>query len=153
MINNKDLGIITYSIYPDMLGSSQMELIRDCSIHNPYNQYVIFTSYSQIINTTKSPILHLSHSKFFEGNLLVFDLDSLKLAQQCIKKSLVYFYSSNIPWAKNIRNYQYWHGLFLDDNTKIIAASQEIFDIYSIAWKKPICIKEQITYESFKDII
>lgn len=153
MIKNKDLGIITYSIYPDRLGSSQMELIRDCHNNNPYHQYVIFTSYSQIINTTRSPILHLSQAKFFDGNLLVFDLESLKLAQQCIKKSFVYFYSSNIPWENNIQNYQYWKDIFLDTNTQIIAASHEIFDIYSISWKTPICIKEQISYESFKDII
>lgn len=149
---NKDIGIITYNLYVDDIGKSQTEFISDACLDNPYNQNVIFTSYSTSMNS-RVPVLHLSHAKFFNGIAIVFDIRSLILAQQCINLSAVYFYANFIPWQNNIQHFTYWENIFNHAYTYAIASSQKVFDIYSLMYKEPIAVKEEFNYEAFKNIL
>lgn len=149
---NKDIGIITYSLYVDDIGRSQTEFISDACEYNPYSQNVIFTSYNTSMNS-RVPILHLSHAKFFDGIAIVFDISSLILAQQCINLSAIYFYTDIIPWYNNTQHFTYWENIFNHTRTCVIASSQKVFDIYSLMYKEPIALKKEFNYEAFRNIL
>lgn len=131
-----------------------LSTMNDWIKNNPYNQCVVFNSFCENINIHKVPILHLSHAKFFYGDLMVFDFVSLILASHFPNIKNLYYYMSNIAWDNSLNSrYIEWEEAFSAPHLKVIASNQTIYDVYEIAWKKPCGISENFTYEQLSKII
>jgi hypothetical protein len=96
------------------------------------------------------PILHLSHAKFFSGNILVTNLPSLELSLSFVNVQKILFWTSNLPWAGTSQHYKYWEKIFLDDRVSVIAYNTYINDLYSLCYKNPIIVSERLNYEEIQ---
>lgn len=148
-----DLGLISYDLSNSSSTVQYLELLRQLTQHRPFNQYVVFNSYSEVVDTLCVPILHVSQAKFFYGDILVCDMPSLLLAIECVNTSNIYYYCNHIPWEQNIRDYSYWQKIFTNNSLNIIAKDQKIYDIFELLWKKPIATIKDLNYESINNII
>lgn len=149
----KDLGTIILKLQNCEAHDTILKNLCELSKNRPFDQIVVFNSYSEILDNHLIPILHLSQSKFFHGNILALDLASLQLATKLINAQRIFFYASFIPWAENTQPYSYWSKLFNNPKIEIIAKNNFLYDIYSIIWKTPLLITEDLRYETIKDII
>lgn len=148
-----DLGLISYDLSNSSSTVQYLELLRQLTQHRPFNQYVVFNSYSEVVDTLCVPILHVSQAKFFYGDILVCDMPSLLLAIECVNTRNIYYYCNYIPWEQNIRDYSYWQKIFTNNSLNIIAKDQKIYDIFELLWKKPIATIKDLNYESINNII
>lgn len=149
-----DTGFIMIKLMNDKTTENILGTIKKISDSNPYNQYVIFNSYSEAINTKNVPILHLNQSKFFFGNMIVFDLISLELIKNFPNIKNKTLFAIDIPWLSNTAvPYNKWADLLNDPNLSIIAANRYVADAYELFWKKPITISENFSYEQVQDFI
>lgn len=153
MNNYQDFGIIQFKLANIEAHQSIISTTTQFIEKRPSNQIVIFNSYNEMINNHKVPILHLSHSKFFYGNIVTMDIESLEFAQNCTNKKSIIYYADSIPWEKNIQSFKYWKQLFDNADTKVVALNQTIYDIFSIGICKPLLIAPEFSYETFKDIL
>lgn len=149
----KDVGYIILDLKANKQNNQIIDYANKSQSANCYKQDVIFSTNCDLIVAPQLPILHVSQSKFFYGNLFVFDINSILLTSQSPNIENRYFYAQDIPWAKSSdanREYNYWYYLFNSSNLQIIAANQQIYDIYSICWKKPMGISETFDYETIQ---
>jgi len=149
-----DLGVILLNIKPSAKQNEIFKTLYDFIENRPYDQIVVFNSYCDIVDNYLVPILDVSQAKFFHGNILVFDTDSLFLASKFINTNKLFFYSTEEPpWAKDNKPYSYWKNIFENNNLYIITDSIYLNDLYSITWKDPIGISESFKYETLQHII
>ena len=154
MINNKDIGFLLIKMNNDSTYNRILKTISDFILNNPYNQYVIFNSFSDKIDTINVPILHINQAKFFYGNLFVFDFISCLLTQNFPNLSNRYLYTKDLFWTVDPGNsYNEWESILMKDNLNIITHNKYVHDIYDMCWKKPIGISENFTYEELKNIL
>ena len=149
----KDLGIIlleldNHGIYDHILNTAKQ--IID---HNPYNQICIFNSKNSRIDNMNIPIFHIAQAKFFDGNLLIFDTTALLLAKYFPNIDKILMYATDTFWNNNPSSYSYNKSLFETKNLEFIAQNQELYDLYTICWKKPLKICEELKYDTIKEII
>lgn len=129
------------------------EQIRLLIDNNPYREIVIFNSNCDKIITHNIPILHLSHAKFFEGDLWLFDLASVIVSKKFPNIQRKILYCNDMPWIKNRTNYyNEWQKIY-DPSLEFVTANQYLYDIYSICWKNPLDIMEQFNYEKIQHIL
>ena len=153
-MKTKDLGIIlvklqNHEFYDNIINTSQK--IID---NNPLSNICIFNSFCDKTDTKNVPILHLSHGKFFHGDLICFDIVSLLLTKNFSNIKNRYFYAQNIPWFEDSTVFfLQWKHLFESANIKIIAKTPDIYNIYDICWQKPIGIAENFKYEELNELI
>jgi hypothetical protein len=153
ILMKNDLGIVCINLENSETSSVIMDTARSFIKNNPYNQVCIFNSYSDIIGNNSVPILHISQAKFFNGNLIVFDIPSLILSKNFINLSKRFYYAHDIPWAHNIMSFDYWSDIFESTDLEVITQNQKLYDIYEICWKKPIGISEDFSYETIKNLL
>lgn len=154
MKTNKDIGFILIKMENNPFYDAVTRCIQSLIRNNPENQYVIFNSFSDKIDTGTIPILHLSHAKFFHGNLFLFDFISLILTKNFPNITKKYFYAQDLPWENSPQTpYNNLSKFLTDSSVDIVAKNQYIFDIYDICWKSPIGISETLDYESLKKIL
>ena len=150
----KDIGFFI----PKLSNIQQHDIVlrtaRQFIDNHPYNQYVLFNSFYDKIETYNIPILHLSHAKFFYGDLFVFDFISLVIASHFPNISKLYYYAQNLPWSVSGETpYENWRKVFDLDHLNIISNNQYVDDVYNICWKKTIGISEKFNYEELTKII
>lgn len=121
--------------------------------NNPYSDIVVFNSNCDKIDTYNIPILHLSHAKFFDGYLWLFDLMGIIISKNFTNLKKKILYTNDMPWVKN-RDvpYKEWQSLYGKD-MDFMVSSQPLYDIYSICWKKPIDFMENFSYEKIQDTV
>jgi hypothetical protein len=149
----KDLGMMCIKLENTTTSKSILKTAKSLIDNNPYTQICIFNSYSEVVDNNSVPLLHLSQAKFFDGNLIVFDIPSLILSKNFINVSNRFYYAHETPWTQHIMSFKYWSDIFNSENLEIIAKSQQIYDIYDICWKKPIGVSEDFSYETIKDLL
>ena len=150
----KDIGFMIPKISNTKQHDIILRTIRDFIDNNPSNQYVLFNSFYDKIETYSIPILHLSHAKLFHGDLMVFDHISLVISSRFPNISNLYYYAQNLPWLESRQSlYRDWKKIFTLDHLNIISSNQYIDDIYSICWKKTKGISEKFSYDEIKQII
>ena len=150
----KDVGFFLPKLSNIQQHDEVLRTIKEFVNNNPYNQYILFNSFYDKIETYNIPILHLSHAKFFYGDLFVFDFISLVLASKFPNISKLYYYAQNFPWTgAGETDYDSWKKIFELDHVNIISNHQSVDDIYSICWKKTIGISEKFDYETLSKII
>lgn len=147
----KNLGFILLHI--DAIVSNMILENINILNRNIDKKFVIFNSYNNSSNYS-IPILHINQCKFFSGDIVVFDVISLLIAQSCYKIQNIYYYAYNIPWMMDqTTEYKFWSELFDNDKVQIIAQNQDIYDTFNKVWKKPITIAEEIVSDEFIKII
>ena len=150
----KDIGFFIPKISNIPQHDVVLRTVKEFIDNHPYNQYVLFNSFYDKIETYNIPILHLSHAKLFYGDLFVFDFVSLVLASQFPNISNLYYYASNCPWVgATTSNYESWKKILELKHLNIITSNEYIDDIYNICWRKTAGISEQFNYEQLSKII
>lgn len=150
----KDIGFFIPKLSNIQQHDVVLKTVRQFIDNHPYNQYVLFNSFYDKIETYNIPILHLSHAKFFYGDLFVFDFISLVIASHFPNISKLYYYAQNLPWSSSGETYyENWRKIFDLDHLNIISNNQYVDDVYNICWKKPIGISERFSYEELTKII
>jgi hypothetical protein len=150
MNNTNDIGIVVLNLSSDKENINLIQLAHECLDTNPYNQICFFSAGCDIVSNINMPIFHMSHAKFFYGNIIVTDLQSLELSLSFTNINKILFWCSNIPWQEKNINYKYWETIFLDDRVNIIAKNTQIYDLFEICYKQPITIAERLSYEEIK---
>ena len=112
MKQNKDLGFLIPVLDNNQSSNIICNTISRFIQSRPKQQICIFNSYSERINTNNIPIVHINQAKFFDGNLIVFDLHCLQLSNLFPLIREVYYYAQNIPWSNGQNNYAQWKELF-----------------------------------------
>jgi len=148
-----DTGYLILNLESNNLNNDIISYGINSNKNNPFKQDILFTTNSDLISNPGLPILHISQSKFFFGNIFIFDINSILLTSDSPNIKTRFFYATDIPWINTNENYNYWISLFNSDNLQIIAQNQQIFDIYNICWKKPIGISERFDYETINRFI
>lgn len=154
LATEKDYGFVFIKLDDNPLSNKLLKSIETMICKEPERQICIFNSSNQKISSHTVPILHLNQSKFFYGNLFLFDIQSAIITKNYPNIYTRYFYATNIPWEKNLlANHREWRDVFDSPNLEVIAQNQHIADIYEVCWKKPILIAEDFTYEHIKPIL
>lgn len=151
--NQADLGLILLKLQNSSIHDKILKGLSEFIENRPFNQTILFNSYSDVIDNHRVPILHLNQAKFFYGNIVALDLSSLYLSTKFINLNKIYFYATYIPWIEHIKPFSFWHRLFNIDTIEIISQNKQISDIFEIVWKKPICIAEEFDYEKLQHIL
>lgn len=121
--------------------------------NNPYCNIIIYSNNCDKLFTYNIPILHIKHAKFFNGNLILFDIVSLVISKHFTNLNKKILYVDSIPWLKNRNNtFNEWKNLYNND-IDFIAANQYLFDVYSMCWKKPLEIMENFNHEKLQQIL
>jgi hypothetical protein len=148
-----NIGFMLINIENDQHHDSMLQNIRKLIDANPYKNIVIFNSICNKITTYNIPILHLSHAKFFEGDLWLFDLTSVIISKNFTNLNKKILYCNDMPWLKNRTNiYNEWLKIY-DSDLDFVTTNQYLYDIYSICWKKPLDIMENFDYEKIQHIV
>lgn len=149
-----DYGFVCLKMDDSIYISKLLNSIEDMAKDNPYNQICIFNSLNQRTNKLNLPVLHLNQSKFFYGNLFLFDIQSAIITRSFPNIHKRYYYATDIPWEKrSFADHREWRDIFDHPNIEIIAQNKHIHDIYEICWKKPIIIAEDFTYDNIKKVM
>ena len=148
-----DLGFFAITLENNTLHENICQTISDYIKHHPKRQIVLFNQYCEKVDTKNIPILALSHSKYFSGNLVVFDLQSLVISLGSIKSKNVYYYTQSIPWQTSYSEYENWAKIFSDNKLKVITGNSYLSDIYNIVWGNSFGICEEISYDKFSKFI
>lgn len=148
-----DLGFFAITLENNPLHEQICRTIIDYIRYNPNNQIVLFNQYSEKIDTKHIPILPISHSKYYTGKLVTFDIQSLLIATSSIKAEMVYYYTQSIPWEMSYNSYCNWKKIFDHKKLKVITHNKYLYDIYNIVWNNAIGVCEEISYEKFSQFI
>ena len=150
----RDYGFIVPKLTDSPNINKIVRTAEDLYNANIYSQVCIFNSYNGKVMRHSIPVLHLNQSKFFYGNLFLFDIQSVLMTNTYPNIFNRYFYATNIPWEKNnTSNYKEWLEVFGSENLQIIAQNQHIADLFEICWKKPILIAQDFTYDQIQSIV
>lgn len=150
----KDIGFLFGKLNNHTICNNAISLVKQFSSDFPYNQYIIFNSYNERTDTNSIPILHINQSKFFYGNMFLFDFMSIILTENFPNIHRRFLYLENAPWSTNPQSgFSDLKKIFDSPNLEIIAGNNFVNDICEICWKKPLCIAENLNYEIIKNII
>jgi len=149
----KDLGFLIPTLQNDPVSNNILQTISSFINNRPFNQIVVFNSYCELIDSKNIPILNINQAKFFYGNIITFNEEDLFFATKLINANKLFYYAINIPWEKNRKPINYWKSLFMSDNIDIISSNQEIDDLYSIVWRKPVTMVENFDYDKLSEIL
>ncbi|MFM7853270.1 MAG: hypothetical protein ACKO96_15440, partial [Flammeovirgaceae bacterium] len=128
----------------DNILSTASEFIKN----RPYQQHLVFNSYSEKVNTFNVPILHLQQSQFFYGKLILFDIPSVILTNKFPNISQRILFTSDAHWTQSQSTmYQQWKSVYDQNNLDIIVTSPVLNDLYSMCWKKPMATVERFSYD------
>lgn len=126
--------------------------IKKLITSNKYGNVVIFNSQCNKVETYNIPILHLSHAKFFDGNLFVFDIISVIMSKGFTNLRKRILYCHDMPWIKNrSTSYTEWKDIYSD--LDFVTTNTYLYDIYHMLWKKPLNIMESFNYEKIQQIL
>jgi len=147
-----DLGII---VDTDLYGQYK-NLIVEIISKNLYNQVVLFSIEPINISDKFIPILPIMQAKFFEGNLLVFNIESVNMCKDFINIQNIFLYTNNIFWIKTPHiNHFVLKDIYQNiSNLKVITSSQEVADTYQSVWTTQcIIINGELNYDKISNIL
>ncbi len=145
-----DLGFLCLDLRQTAEHNTLINVIKQIIDHNPFNQVCMFNTYSSRTGYENVPVLPLSHSKFFDGNLFMFDILSLNIAASFPGIRKKYYYCSDTIWAAPNSYYSAWKNLLKDKNLQIITTDPKLHHLYKVCWD--IDTKNINTF-SYKEII
>lgn len=141
---NRDIGIII---------QNTQNFNKIVPLYNSYlslgslDQFVIFSS--EPIPVTFVPQLPLYEGYFFEGNLLIFELNMLLIAKDFLKYRNLYYYLEQPDWIYSAMSSSHKSLKYTFTETKnlnFITYNQTIYDLYRDLWGNNIIMGE-LNYE------
>lgn len=148
-----DIGFVLLNIDNSPIYDKIFSTIKEFIDNNPYSQIVVFNSQCNKLNTNNIPILHLSHAKFFNGILFIFDAQSIIICKKFTNVYTKYFYAFDTPWNNSNKEYGYWRNLIGDKDLNIITANDNLDNIYNICWKETCGVAKEFDYNELFKII
>ena len=154
MTTTRNIGFVLPKLSNHVFFTDLFKTIHEFIEKNPFDQIVIFNSFSEITQPLNIPIFHLSHAQFFTGDLFLFDIISAILTKSFPRANNRYIYAQDVPWMTNPGvAYSEWLEIYGQDNLEIIARNKDLYDLYHKCWKKPKGISESFKYEEIAQII
>ena len=154
MTTTRNIGFLLPKLSNHVFFTDLFKTIHEFIEENPFDQIVIFNSFSEITQPLNIPIFHLSHAQFFTGDLFLFDIISAILTKSFPRANNRYLYAQDVPWMTNPGvAYSEWLEIYGQDNLEIIAKNKDLYDLYHKCWKKPKGISESFKYEEIAQII
>lgn len=154
MTTTRNIGFVLPKLSNHVFFTDLFKTIHEFIEENPFDQIVIFNSFSEITQPLNIPIFHLSHAQFFTGDLFLFDIISAILTKSFPRANNRYIYAQDVPWMTNPGvAYSEWLEIYGQDNLEIIAKNKDLYDLYHKCWKKPKGISESFKYEEIAQII
>ena len=151
---NKDIGFILIKLLNNKIYDSILSTIVEFIQKRPYQQNIIFNSYSEKIDTFNIPVLHLQQAQFFSGTLILFDIPGIILTNKFPNIQKRVFITSDMHWAhKETGVYSQWKSIYEQQNLDIIVTTPALNDVYSMCWKAPIATVENFTYNELSKYI
>jgi hypothetical protein len=151
---NEDIGFVLIKLLNNKTYDSILYTVEQFIKCRPYQQHVVFNSYSEKSNTFNVPIFHLQQAQFFDGKLILFDIPSVILSNQFPNISKRILFTSDTHWTQTTTvMYEQWRSIYEQENLDIIVTSPVLNDLYSMCWKRPIATVEQFTYEELSKYI
>lgn len=148
-----NLGFILINIDNSSYYDNIFKNIKLIIENNIYNHICIFNSSLSKLDTYNVPVLHLNQAKFFDGDLILFDLYGAMITKNFTNAKRKILYCKDIPWIKNRQiEYTEWSNYY-DDSIDFIVSNQYLYDIYEICWKKPLGIMEEFNYEQIQSVL
>lgn len=148
-----DIGIITNTTDQFLLGCN---IIKECIINRHDQQHVIFhTNDLTGISTGFVPILPIVECKFFYGNLIVFDLQGLEIALNCMNTQTIVLYLKDNIWKNySAQPYGFLRALFNHQKLKVCVSDEiQATDYYHCWGKQPDLICGEISYDKLAEIL
>ena len=147
-----DIGFMLINIENNEYYNTMFSNINKLIESNRYSNIVVFNSQCNLIETYNVPILHLSHAKFFDGRLFLFDTISAIMSQGFTNLKQKILYCNDMPWIKNrSTSYMEWNSIYSD--LDFITTNTYLYDIYHMLWKQPLNIMESFNYEQIQQIL
>lgn len=148
-----DIGFMCFDLKPIEAHNILIKEISKLILNNNEKQICIFNHHSDRAEYDNVPVLPISHAKFFDGDLFLFDIMSLMITQNFPNIKNRYFYTGEIVWLNNNNFYYFWKNLFMHPNLKIIASTEGVKDIYTMCWNKEVNIIKQFSYEELDNVL
>lgn len=150
---SRDIGFVIVSLDNNHTSTILCNTISSFIKNRRNRQISIFNSYCERIDTMSIPMLHISQAKFFDGDLVFFDIPCLLLSRHFPLVKNKYFYAQNAPWSEIPESYSSWKQLFEQENLNIIAKNKYLYDLYNIVWKNAIGTSENFSYEQISQLV
>ena len=114
--------------------------INELCTNRPYDNIVLFNSQFNAVDIDhKYYMLHISHAKYFDGLLFVFDLKSALLTKTFpAPKKQILFVEDN-DWMKRAdMPYVLWNSVYNNDDFELVTSNKDMKNLCTICWKPPI---------------
>lgn len=148
-----DLGFLCLDLKQTVEHNTLMSIIRSIIDNNPFNQVCVFNHSSSRTGYENVPVLPISHCKFFEGDLFLFDILSLSMSKNFPGIKTKYLYYPSIPWTPPNNYYMMWKDLLKDSDLKIITTDTVLQQIYKTCWDIDTKNIENFSYEGITNAI
>jgi hypothetical protein len=131
-----------------------LNAINDYIKTHPYDNVVVFNNTFNKISDNLFYTLHLSHAKYFDGILFVFDVRDAVVTKDFPRPKKQILFVNEPYWQKNKSvRYKLWESVFMNSDTILIANNQQNYDLCKICWKEPLRTISNISKEIISDVI
>jgi hypothetical protein len=152
MIKN-DIGFIIPNLYNDDQSNALCEIISSLISQNKKYQFCIFNQYNELIDTKNVPLMPVSHSRYFPGDLVILDFPSLVMAGNFPTTKNIYYFTNSMPWSTSFNSYESWKKIFCNDKLKVFTNSDDITSIYNMLWNIKAQTIQEINYVTISSIL
>lgn len=125
-----------------------------CKLRPQDNIVVFNNNFDAIDHEQKYYTLSMNHAKYFSGVLFLFSTQHALFTKTfpCPSKQILYL--DKPEWAENHSiPFTIWNNIYMDQKYEIICSSQELGDIFSICWKKPLANIANFNYQDINNVI
>lgn len=150
-----DIGFYLINVDHSEKNDSIINTINELVDNHPYDNVVLFNSqYDRIDSDKKFPIIHLNQSKYFRGYLVLFDIKSAIITKTFPSPQKQLLYVDDLAWNRD-RTIPalFWNSVYANNDIKLLAKNQEIYDIVDLCWSTPVGLMESINSKELYNVI
>ena len=98
------------------------------------------------------PVFQPLRAYHFEGTLISTDMSTTEMLSKLILPKNKYFYVRSLEWTllENC-DYNYLKSIYQNDDIKLVAENEEIFEVLKKLFKEPVGISESLDLEEIQD--
>jgi hypothetical protein len=131
-----------------------LQAINEYIKKHPYDNVVVFNNVFNQIPNNLFYTLHLSHAKYFDGILFVFDIKDAAVTKDFPRPKKQIFFMDTPYWQQN-RNtrYKLWESIFMNPDTLLVTNNDQNYNLCSICWKSPLMTITNFNQEAISNVI
>lgn len=148
----KNIGFLIPSLEHNPIHDKIISFSRYIKQKNQLGETLFFVSSCKRSDINDIPIMHILHSKFFDGTLFLFDIPSILMSKSFPNLKNRYFYTFQTFWSPD-SPYNTIKNIILDTSLEIIVSDEHLYHIYDICWKQPKLTAELTDHEKLCSII